>query len=180
VLGVESFNLPELRACPSCGVFLQAEIFPALFRTEKSAGVGQAALGGESTCFYHPEKIAAVVCAACGRFLCALCDIEFADQHLCPGCLNAGKQKGKIDRLQNSRTRHDRIALTLAVLPLLLFFYPTLIFSPIALGYALWHWKSPASLAPSRPRLNLWLAVVLASLQVLGWIIFFVTLWLKK
>ena len=38
---------------------------------------------GEAACFYHAEKRATVACSACGRFLCALCDLDFSDHHFC-------------------------------------------------------------------------------------------------
>jgi hypothetical protein len=101
------------------------------------------------------------------------------NQHVCPNCLEAGRQKGKIAKLQNTRTRHDRIAITLAVLPLLIF-YLTLFTAPAALFYACWHWKSPGSIVPHRRRLTLVTAMVFASLEIIGWIVFFVWLAVKK
>lgn len=118
----EIFNQPELRPCPACGLPLQVEVFPALFR---KIGAGQNAeavmIEGESSCFYHPKKKAVVPCEACGRFLCALCDCDLRGQHLCPACLEIGKAKGKIKTLDNERTLYDDIALALAIYPLLFF-----------------------------------------------------------
>src|SRR6516164_8202709 len=138
VLGAEYFNRTELQPCPACSRLLRVDVFPALFREEKTVAAERVMAEGEASCFYHPEKKAAVVCDACGRFLCALCDVDFNGQHLCPACLEAGGQKGKIAKLQNARTRHDRIALALAVLPVAIFplIYFTIVTAPAALFYA--------------------------------------------
>lgn len=179
VLGAECFNRAEWLPCPSCGNALRVEVFPALFRGEIAVAAERVMAEGEAGCFYHPEKKAAVVCDACGRFLCALCDVDFNGQHLCLSCLETGGKKGKIVKLQNSRTRHDRIAVTLALLPILLFWL-TIVTGPAALFYAIWHWKSPGSVAPSWRRLNFVIAIIIASLQIIGWIIFFVWFFTKK
>lgn len=179
VLGADFFNQPAYQACPSCAVDLRVEIFPALFRAETTVPAERLEVAGEASCFYHPEKKAAVVCDACGRFLCALCDVEFDGRHICPACLEAGRQKGKIARLQNTRTRHDRIAIALAVLPMLIFYF-TIFTAPAALFYAIWHWKSPGSVVPNHRRLNLVIAIIMASLQIAGWVAFFTWLVIRK
>lgn len=179
VLGVEFFNQPAWLACPSCKTELRINVFPALFREEKITPAEKLMAEGEAGCFYHPEKKAAVVCDACGRFLCALCDVDFNGQHLCPACLEAGRQKGKIAKLQNTRTRHDRIAIALAVLPMLLFYF-TFITAPAALFYSIWHWKSPGSIAPNHRRLNLIIAMTIASLEIAGWVALIVWLIIRK
>ena len=179
VLGAEFFNQPAWQPCPSCATELRVEIFPALFREEIVTPAERVLVAGDAGCFYHPEKKAAVVCEGCGRFLCALCDLDFNGQHLCPSCLEAGRQKGKIEKLQTTRTRHDRIALVLALLPVLIFYF-TIFTAPAALFYALWHWKSPGSIAPNHRRLNLIAAIIVASLEIAGWIAFFTWLVIRK
>jgi hypothetical protein len=179
VLGAEYFNQPQWQRCPSCATELRIAIFPALFREEKITPAERVVADGEASCFYHPEKKAAVVCDACGRFLCALCDVDFNGQHLCPACLQAGQQKGKIAKLQNARTRHDRIALVLAILPMLIF-YLTIFTAPAALFYAIWHWKSPGSIAPNYRRVNLIIAIIVASLEIAGWLTLFTWLLIRK
>jgi len=179
VLGAEFFNQLAWLPCPSCEVQLRVDVFPALFREEKTVAAERVMAEGEASCFYHPEKKAAVVCEACGRFVCALCDVDFNGRHLCPSCLESGGKKGKISRLQNTRTRHDRIAIALAVLPMLIFYF-TIITAPAALFYAIWHWKSPTSIVPNWRRLNLVIAMVMASLEIAGWVTFFIWLAIKK
>jgi len=179
VLGVEYFNQPVWRPCPSCTTELRVEVFPAMFREEQVTAGERIMAEGEASCFYHPEKRAAVVCDACGRFICALCDVDFNGQHLCPACFEAGRQKGKIAKLQNTRTRHDRIALVLAVAPLLIFYF-TLFTAPAALFYAIWHWKSPGSIVPNWRRLTLIIAMLFASMEIAGWVTLFTWLAIRK
>jgi hypothetical protein len=179
VLGAEFLNQPVWQACPSCAVGLRVEVFPALFREDPIAPAQRIMAKGEAGCFYHPEKQAVVVCDACGRFLCALCDVDFDGRHLCPACLEAGRQKGKIAKLQNARTRHDHIAIALAVLPILIFYF-TIFTAPAALFYSVWHWKSPGSIVPTHRRLNLIIAIVIASLELSGWVAFVIWLIIRK
>ena len=173
------FNRPDLTPCPSCGTPLQIDAFPALFR---EISVGQNAqpvmVEGESSCFYHPQKKAVVPCAGCGRFLCALCDCEFGNEHFCPGCLEAGKSKGKIKALDNQRTRYDHIALALALLPVLIFYF-TIITAPMTLFVAIRYWNSPRS-PVQRSRIRFVLAIIIALLQIGGWTTFFIVLATSK
>ena len=120
----ELFNTPEMTNCPNCGVALKVDVFPAFFKTIASGRPGGTlVLDNESSCFYHPQKKAVIPCDMCGRFLCALCDVELHGQHLCPNCLETGKNKGKLKSLENRRTLYDAIALRLAVYPMILFVF---------------------------------------------------------
>jgi hypothetical protein len=169
------FNLPELSPCPACGVPLQVEIFSALFRKINPGQGGEAVMvEGESSCFYHPQKKAVRPCDGCGRFVCALCDCQLNGQHFCPACLETGKTKGKIKSLDNQRTLYDSIALSLAIFPLLIFYF-TLITAPMALFVAIRYWKSPPSLV-RRSKIRFVVAIIFAVLQIAGWGILFVFL----
>src|SRR5438270_12600383 len=118
-LAGEVYNLPQMTPCPACDVPLQVEIFPAFFRRIAPGRDGEALLEEvESSCIYHPQKKAVVPCEACGRFLCALCEVELDGKHLCPACLESGKKKKTIHSLEDMRMLYNRQALVLAVLPL--------------------------------------------------------------
>jgi hypothetical protein len=169
-------NQPDFVPCPACGVPLQAEVFPALFRT---VGVGQSAerlmIEGESSCFYHPQKKAVLPCDGCGRFLCALCDCLLHGQHFCPACLEAGRTKGKIKSLENQRTLYDNTALTFALLQLPLII--TVVLPPVAGGAAIFvairYWKAPQSIAQSA-KIRFISAICLGGIGIAVWIAYII------
>ena len=166
------FNQPELIPCSQCGRPLQAEVFPAFFRPiAQGRDADPLLIDGEASCFYHPQKKASLPCEACGRFLCALCDCELHGQHFCPGCLESGKQKGKIRKLENQRTLYDNIALALVIYPVVLLFgvYFTFITAPMALYTAIRHWNSPGSIV-RRGKTRLVAAIILGLLELTGWV----------
>lgn len=165
-------NRSELAPCPGCDSLLQVEVFPALFRPVAAGREGERLLiETEASCFYHAQKKAVVPCEGCGRFLCALCDCELHGEHFCPTCLETGKKKGKIKRLENERTLYDSIALALATYPLVLFVgvYFTCITAPMAVYFAVRYWNAPRSIV-HRTRWRLVFALGFAGLQIAGWI----------
>ncbi len=164
-------NAPDLTVCPSCGVGMQIHVFPSLFRNLMPGQTGDTLLTDqEASCFYHPQKKAVITCEGCGRFLCALCDVELNEQHLCSTCLESGKKKGKLKNLENHRMVYDGMALTLAIVPLLIWPF-TIITAPAAIFVAIRYWKAPTSIIP-RSKLYFILAILFAGLQVAGWIYF--------
>jgi len=161
------YNLGQFARCPNCQVQVWVEVFNALFRPLAPGTTSEVVMvAGESACFYHDAKKAVVVCDACGRFLCGLCDCNLNGRHYCPPCLESGAQKRTIEQLEKSRPLHGRQALMLAIVPLFLT-------GLAALFIVLRYWKSPGSLVkPQR-----WLmptALVLASLQTLIYLFFIV------
>lgn len=172
------YNTSELSACPSCGVLVRVDAFPALFQEHEQGQSGEnTILENESSCFYHPKKRAVVPCAVCGRFLCALCNIEFNGQHLCPQCLEVWEKKRKMKSLETQRVLYDDIALSLAIIPAI-FVWPTLITAPMSLFIAIRHWKTPLSIIP-RTKIRFIIAIVLSGLQITGWMFLFIKLLAK-
>lgn len=172
------FNRGEMTPCPACSSPVQIEVFPALFRTTTPGASGQPVmLEGESSCFYHPQKKATVPCAACGRFLCAMCDCPLDGEHYCPSCLESGKSKGKIKSLDNRRMRYDILALGLALLPFVIFvfFYIAVLTAPLTLYVVIRYWKAPRSLV-GRNSFRFVLAAIMALLEIAGVTAFIITL----
>jgi hypothetical protein len=99
--------------------------------------------------------------------MCALCDCELHGEHYCPTCLEVGRKKGKIKSLENQRTLHDSIALSLAIFPLLIFYF-TIITAPMALYVAIRYWNAPRSII-HRTKIRYVAAIILATLQLAGW-----------
>jgi hypothetical protein len=165
-----SFNTGEFAACPRCGARQRIELFPAFFREEVQGQRPENLVGeGESSCYYHPTKKAEIPCELCGRFLCALCDVELNGQHLCPVCLERGQQKRTLKHLENQRVRFDNLALLIALGPVLIWPF-TILTAPGAIYFSIRHWNSPTGLMrPSRVRFVA--AIVLGALQVAAWIV---------
>jgi hypothetical protein len=160
-------NAGEFHDCPNCLQSLRVFAFPALHRTT----AGQAALpaleSNDATCFYHPSKQAVVACDNCGRFLCALCDVEMAGSHRCPACLEIGKRKRKLETVENRRILFDSVALTLSIVPLLI--WPmTVLTAPATLFVVIRYWRRPLSILP-RTRIRFVIAFLIALAQLGGW-----------
>lgn len=162
-------NTADLVRCPSCEDRIQVEVFPALFKPIAQGRSAEIILvEGESSCFYHAQKKAVMPCDVCGRFLCALCDVEINDQHVCPACLETGRKKGQLANLEKGRTLYDSAALSLAVLPLVIFPF-TLLTAPLAIFFAVLSWFRPSSIVP-RTRLRSYVAIIVALAQLAFWI----------
>ena len=73
--------------CPFCQKSLQIRIW-SLLRQNNNATT---ALSDQATCFFHPEKAFQACCRRCGRFMCALCDLQLGAEHVCPTCFERGR-----------------------------------------------------------------------------------------
>lgn len=109
-----------------------------------------------------------MVCEGCGRFVCGLCDLELNGRHVCPVCLETGQKKSKYKDLENSRVLWDHVALMVALLPLLLGLWPSIIGAPIALYLVLRYRKAPCSLT-GKSNLAFVAAGLFALLELAGW-----------
>jgi hypothetical protein len=75
-----------------------------------------AAMSDQATCFFHPEKAFQACCQRCGRFVCALCDLQLGAEHVCPACFERGRANSGVEAAKAEwRYRdvlYDSIALT--------------------------------------------------------------------
>ncbi len=169
-LGPEVWNTPAPIPCPRCQTPLIARVFPASQRTLAPGSAGEALIGDDlASCFFHPAKKATVACADCGRFVCALCDLEIDGRNLCPSCLEAGRKKDTITALKTRVTRWDQIALMLAVIPLISIYF-TVFTAPAALFISLWKWKSTSQYPVHRGKARFVIAILLSLVQIGLWV----------
>jgi len=173
------FNLGELTPCPSCQALLDVEVFPAILVAPAAALPEPILVEGESSCFYHPGKKASIVCEGCGRFLCALCDLDLNGRHVCPVCLDAGQKKAKFKDLENSRMLWDRLAVQLALLPLVLMWPATIFTGPVTLYLVLRYRKAPCSIT-GKSTFDFIVAGILAVLQIALWVLLLLFFFTRK
>jgi hypothetical protein len=119
------------QTCPYCDKQLQIRVWP-IVRQNTSAAT---ALSDQATCFFHPDKVFQACCQRCGRFVCALCDLQLGAEHVCPACFErgrAGSEAGKAEWRYRD-VLYDSIALTLGwgwilVWPVFVVAFPAVIF----------------------------------------------------
>jgi hypothetical protein len=73
-----------------------------------------------------------------------------------------------LETLVTYRPLYDSMALSLSVLPMLIFPF-TIITAPIAIYIAIRYWKRPGSILP-RTRFRFVLAILIALAQIVGWV----------
>jgi hypothetical protein len=169
-LAEENFNTHQFAPCPACARPARADVFPALFTKLGGESAGAASVSeAEASCFYHPQSRATVACENCGRFLCALCDLEINGRHLCSTCLNAGKKKGKLRDLERERVLYDHAALTLAILPLLAWPFTSLS-APAVVYIVIRYWNAPGSIVRRGRKVRFSIAMIIALAEIGGWI----------
>jgi hypothetical protein len=89
-------------------------------------------------------------------------------QHLCPACLQTGKRKGKLKQLENRRLLYDSLSLTLALAPMLIFYF-TILTAPATIYVVIRYAKAQGSIV-GRSKWRMVVAFIIAVLQIVGWI----------
>lgn len=168
-------------SCPRCRAGLLTQIFPVIHRQERTGTPGQAALEGESTCFFHPAKRAAGVCDRCGRYLCSLCDLPVGSRHVCPKCLASGIEKeGAMPELLSKRLSWGRLSLFFGLLPALfspVAFVVFFVTGPAAVFCAIYGWRKPGSLVRGRRRPSAIIGGLLGLAQIGTLVMFGALIW---
>lgn len=148
--------------CPTCNSDMLIRAFPSLLTARTSVELEQIrAEEGEASCFYHVGKRAAETCQNCGRFICAVCTVEFDSGSWCAPCMaSAANQNHAL--LVKGRVLYDSIALGLATLPALLGIWPVFLTGPCGLFLAISSWNRPTSIR----RRHKWRSVVAICLAI--------------
>jgi len=148
-----------LQSCPYCDKRLQIRVWPVVRQNNNAA----TALSHQATCFFHPDKAFQACCQRCGRFVCALCDLQLGVEHVCPTCFERGRaESGSEAGKAEWRYRdvlYDSIAVTVGwgwilVWPSIVAALPTVIF--LHLKYR----KAPGSYLIPRSGWRFWAAYV--------------------
>jgi hypothetical protein len=101
------------QTCPYCEKRLQIRVWPVVRQNNNAT----TALSDQATCFFHPDKAFQACCQRCGRFVCALCDLQLGAEHVCPACFERGRadsvaEPGKAEWRYRD-VLYDSIALTI-------------------------------------------------------------------
>lgn len=157
----------QAAVCTSCGAANEARVFPAVF-AQRAVVQPQTALEGEAACFDHPDKRAVAACQQCGRFVCALCEVEFGGAVWCPSCVAARAGAAADATPENSRTLFDSVALITPLITLIL--WPlTLLAGPAAVALSIAKWRAPLSLV-RHSRWRFVAAILIGLVETGGWI----------
>lgn len=178
LLRAESWRDERHGSCYACQTDFECLVFPALTAGRAQIAPQAAVLAAESVCFFHADNRAETICDGCGRLLCPVCAVPMAGQKLCPSCIAVSKS-AELPAFVSNRVLYDRIALGLAVLPLLIWPF-TLLTAPLALGFVVYGWRKPGSLVLGPGRGRFVVAGIFALLEIAGWIFLAANLWLHR
>jgi hypothetical protein len=132
-------------------------VWPAALHSTNAA----AALSDQATCFFHPEKAFQACCQQCGRFVCALCDLQLGAEHVCPACFERGRAAsgsgaGK-GEWRHRDVLYDSMAVTLGWAWIL--FWPLFVAAiPAAIFLHVKYRKAPRSYLIARAGWRFWAA----------------------
>lgn len=145
------------QTCPYCEKRLHIRFWPAIRRNANAA----VAIADQATCFFHPDKAFQACCQRCGRFVCALCDLQLGAEHVCPTCFERGRTNSVLEG-SNAEWRHrdvlyDSISLTLGWAWIL--FWPVIVAAfPTAIVLHVKYRKAPRSYLIPRSGWRFWVA----------------------
>jgi len=146
-------------SCPYCQKRLQICVWPVVRQNNNAA----TALSDQATCFFHPDKAFQACCQRCGRFVCALCDLQLGAEHVCPTCFERGRADSGAEASKAEwRYRdvlYDSIALTVGWGWIL--FWPTIVAAiPAVVFLHVRYRKAPRSYLIPRSGWRFWVAYV--------------------
>ena len=150
---------PEWQNCPFCEKRLQIRVWPVVRQNHNAA----MALSDQATCFFHPDKAFQACCQRCGRFVCALCDLQLGAEHVCPTCFERGRsntatETGKAEWRYRD-VLYDEIAATVGWGWIL--FWPTIVAAiPAVIWLHVKYRKAPRSYLLPRSGWRFWAAYV--------------------
>jgi len=143
--------------CPYCQRWLQIRVWPIVRQNTNAVS----ALSDQATCFFHPDKAFQACCQRCGRFVCALCDLQLGAEHVCPTCFERGRadsgaEAGKAEWRYRD-VLYDSIAVTVGWAWII--FWPTIVAAlPAVIFLHVKYRKAPRSYLIPRSGWRFWVA----------------------
>jgi hypothetical protein len=108
--------------CYRCGTAYEATRFGPPKPLARVTRVATAGPAGATACPQHPGNAAVGHCERCGILTCSLCQIEADRMLLCPACFERLSDEGALPSARISFRDHARLATTLAVFGLVIWF----------------------------------------------------------
>jgi len=146
------------QTCPYCQKWLAIRLWPIIRQNSNPVS----ALSDQATCFFHPDKVFQACCQRCGRFVCALCDLQLGADHVCPSCFERGRNDSGPAGTAEWRYRdvlYDSIASTLGWGWIVV--WPTIVVAlPAAIFLHVKYRKAPRSYLIPRSGWRFWSAYV--------------------
>jgi hypothetical protein len=145
------------QTCPYCEKRLQIRVWGSVQQNTNPA----AALSDQATCFFHPDKAFQACCQRCGRFVCALCDLQLGAEHVCPTCFargraDSGAGAGKAE-WRHRDVLYDSIAVTIGWAWIII--WPTIVAAlPATIFLHVKYRKAPRSYLIPRSGWRFWVA----------------------
>jgi hypothetical protein len=167
------------QSCPYCQKRLEVRVWPVIRRNNSAA----MALSDQATCFFHPDKAFQTCCQRCGRFVCALCDLQLGAEHVCPACFERGRadsgaEAGKAEWRYRD-VLYDSIAVTLGWGWILM--WPTIVAAiPAVIVLHVKYGKAPRSYLIPRSGWRFWVAYLGLAWLPLLFTIAFLTTWIAR
>jgi hypothetical protein len=145
------------QSCPYCERRLQIRVWPVVRQASNAVD----ALPEQATCFFHPGKVFQACCQRCGRFVCALCDLQLGAEHVCPTCFERGRAdtglNGGKAEWRHRDVLYDSIALALGWLWVIV--WPTIVAAlPATIFLHVKYRKAPRSYLIPRTGWRFWVA----------------------
>jgi hypothetical protein len=147
----------EWQTCASCEKRLLIRSWPTVRQNNNAS----AALADQATCFFHPDKTVQACCHRCGRFVCALCDLQLGAEHVCPTCFERGRGDGEGQSSQAEWRYRDVLydSIALAIGWAWILFWPTFVVAlPAAIFLHARYRKAPRSYLIPRSGWRFWMA----------------------
>jgi hypothetical protein len=149
----------QWESCPYCQKWLRVRVWPIVRQSTNAVS----ALSDQATCFFHPDKAFQACCQRCGRFVCALCDLQLGAEHVCPTCFERGRGESGTEAGKSEwRYRdvlYDSIAVTLGWGWILI--WPTFVAAlPAVIFLHVKHRKAPRSYLIPRSGWRFWSAYI--------------------
>lgn len=163
-------------ACPGCGGFLQPTGTPIVWQkcpyceqrlqirawaVARQSTNAAAAMAEQATCFFHPDKVFQACCQRCGRFVCALCDLQLGAEHVCPTCFERGRADSGVNggkaEWRHRDVLYDSIALAIGWVWIIV--WPSIVAAlPAAIVLHVKYRKAPRSYLIPRSGWRFWAA----------------------